>query len=72
VNPAAQRQGVGRALVQWGIEHAAEDKLPIYLAASREGEGLYTATGFVKRVERAFGGREELTALMVKDSMTGP
>lgn len=34
VSPEAQGKGVARALVQWGIDRAREDGVPVYLEAS--------------------------------------
>jgi GNAT superfamily N-acetyltransferase len=48
-DPAFGRQGVGRALLQWGIDRAAATNTPIFILASTEGERLYSALGFSKR-----------------------
>jgi predicted N-acetyltransferase YhbS len=48
VHREAQRQGVGAALVQWGLDRAIEEKLPAYLEASTAGFPLYTKLGFSK------------------------
>jgi GNAT superfamily N-acetyltransferase len=48
-DPAFGRQGVGRTLLQWGVERAAVTNTPIFILASKEGEKLYSAHGFSKR-----------------------
>lgn len=46
VHPAHQRQGVGRSLVQWGLDQAMQDELPVGLEASIKGTRLYESLGF--------------------------
>lgn len=48
VHREAQRQGVGAALVQWGLNWSAEENLPAYLEASTAGFPLYQKLGFKK------------------------
>jgi len=48
VHREAQRQGVGAALVQWGLDRSIEGKLPVYLEASTAGFPLYQKLGFSK------------------------
>lgn len=45
-HPKYQRKGVGRLLVQWGINVAEQLGLPIYLESSKGGVPLYEAVGF--------------------------
>lgn len=53
VAPSAQGRGVGRMLVDWGKELAAEEELPIFLEASVEAVGFYEKGGF-SRMSRDF------------------
>ena len=46
VHPKHQRRGIGRLLVQWGVDVAEQLKLPIYLEATFEGMRLYEKVGF--------------------------
>ncbi|KAB8263599.1 acyl-CoA N-acyltransferase [Aspergillus pseudonomiae] len=46
VHPAYQRQGIGRRLVEWGLEHATWDGTPVGLEASAKGTSLYQSLGF--------------------------
>jgi ribosomal protein S18 acetylase RimI-like enzyme len=46
VDPAYQRRGAGRQLVQDGITRAQAAGYPIWLSSSVSGKGLYQALGF--------------------------
>ncbi|KAF2498219.1 acyl-CoA N-acyltransferase [Lophium mytilinum] len=46
VHPEYQKRGIGRKLMQWGIEVGEQAGLPVYLESSVEGEGLYRSLGF--------------------------
>ncbi|KAM0547247.1 hypothetical protein ACHAPJ_010509 [Fusarium lateritium] len=48
VHPKYQGRGVARNLVQWGMNKAREEDVPIELAATPAGSGLYTKLGFKK------------------------
>ncbi|KAL2690121.1 hypothetical protein Neosp_004189 [[Neocosmospora] mangrovei] len=41
VHPDFQGRGVARRLVEWGINKAKEEALPIELSATPEGSGLF-------------------------------
>lgn len=47
VHPDHQRKGVGAMLMQWGMDKAAEENVPIWLTATPVGEGLYRKLGFI-------------------------
>lgn len=46
VHPDYQRQGVGKALVRWGLQQAASMGLTVHLEASSEGLPLYRSLQF--------------------------
>ena len=45
-SPAHQRRGAGALIVQWGIEQSRALNLPIFLAASPKGRGLFEKFNF--------------------------
>ncbi|RSL61898.1 hypothetical protein CEP54_005964 [Fusarium duplospermum] len=53
VDPAFQGRGIARMLVEWGINKAKEEGVPIELSATPAGSGLYAKLGFERLV---FGG----------------
>ncbi|CAI7576531.1 unnamed protein product [Penicillium pancosmium] len=46
VDPRHQRRGFGRSLVQWGLDRANEERIPVGLDASHQGLALYEDMGF--------------------------
>lgn len=48
VHPDHQRKGIGRKLIQWGLDEADRLGLIAYLEASPDGLRLYEQTGFEK------------------------
>ncbi|KAF5706467.1 integral membrane protein [Fusarium globosum] len=46
VSPGNQRRGVGKMLLQWGLDRAAEEGKDCYLVATEAGRPLYVAAGF--------------------------
>ena len=46
VAPAFQRQRIGLRLVQWGMERARADKVPVTLSSTPAGVRLYEKAGF--------------------------
>lgn len=46
VDPQFQRRGIGQQLVQWGLQQAARDNVPVGLEASVQGTALYEKLGF--------------------------
>ena len=46
VGPARQRKGIGRQLVQWGLQQGMQDHVPVGLEASIMGFRLYENLGF--------------------------
>lgn len=48
VDPNWQRKGIGRMLLQWGLERAQEENVPVGLDSTEVGEILYRKVGFEK------------------------
>jgi len=46
ISPAYQRRGVGGLLIDWGLEKAREEGVPVVLEATPNGLGLYLKKGF--------------------------
>jgi predicted N-acetyltransferase YhbS len=46
VNPKYHRRGIGGKLVQWGIDAAKEEHIPVVLEGSVTGTKLYSKIGF--------------------------
>ncbi|KAL4891457.1 acyl-CoA N-acyltransferase [Aspergillus ambiguus] len=46
VHPEYQGRGVGKKLMQWGLDVAEQLKVPIYLESTHEGRPLYERLGF--------------------------
>ncbi|GFF52936.1 hypothetical protein IFM51744_07975 [Aspergillus udagawae] len=48
VDPRHWRRGIGKMLLQWGVQRAAAEKRACYLVATPAGRPLYQAAGFTK------------------------
>ncbi|KAI7780805.1 hypothetical protein LA080_015488 [Diaporthe eres] len=46
VDPKYQRRGIARSLLQWGLERAEKEGLPVHLSATPDGASLYRSLGF--------------------------
>ena len=46
VHPDYQKRGIAGQLLQWGLDQADDQNLPIWLSATDAGRGLYTKHGF--------------------------
>jgi len=46
VDPEKQRRGIGRRLLEWGIQKGREEGVPVALEASPGGAALYKKVGF--------------------------
>lgn len=75
--PQHQGQGVGKALLRWGIERAEAEHRRIYLEATMEGLPVYEKSGWraLEQVDidyTRWGGQGEQTlTLMVRDPRSG-
>ncbi|KAL1953300.1 hypothetical protein VTO42DRAFT_3030 [Malbranchea cinnamomea] len=58
VHPAHQRRGIGRLLMQWGLDVAERLNVPVYLEATYEGLPLYEKCGFLRLKEGVVLGPE--------------
>jgi ribosomal protein S18 acetylase RimI-like enzyme len=54
-DPAFSRQGIGRALAQWGVARAAASNLPIFILSNTQGVKLYSSLGFSKGEPQKLG-----------------
>ncbi|KAI2639694.1 acyl-CoA N-acyltransferase [Hypomontagnella submonticulosa] len=61
VQPEHQRRGIGRLLMQWGINVADQLQLPIYTEASKPGLRLYESVGFERLTHLSLIHKEEVT-----------
>lgn len=66
VAPEAQRRGVGRALLRWGVERGEEEGVPVVLESSEAGRGLYAGAGFEVVGWQTFEGRDYRQPVMVR------
>lgn len=56
VHPSYQRRGIGKKLMQWGVQQAENERVPICLEATASGRGLYEQFGIqVVRVVKVDG-----------------
>lgn len=46
VSPKCQRTGIGKRLLQWGIDRCEEEQVPAVLVATEVGKPLYEKMGF--------------------------
>lgn len=46
VDEEHRRKGIGKALVQWGIDRANEEGKQVWLIATTDGKRLYDSMGF--------------------------
>ena len=56
VDPKHMRRGIGKILLNWGIDQAVKENRDCYLIATPAGQPFYAASGFqVLRVLKIFG-----------------
>ncbi|KAL1846250.1 hypothetical protein VTK73DRAFT_320 [Phialemonium thermophilum] len=56
VDPAHQRRGIGRLLLDWGLQRSAAEGRDVYLISTPAGKSLYLAAGFEDLGGFEFGG----------------
>ncbi|KAI1103791.1 acyl-CoA N-acyltransferase [Jackrogersella minutella] len=61
VDPEQQRRGIGRLLMQWGLNVAEQLDLPIYTESSQAGLALYEGLGFERLTHVRLIHKEEVT-----------
>lgn len=66
VDPAYQRHGIGMNLLEWGMNQAKEDGIPVILEATNAGQRLYEKAGFVGYGKWKWGKGDEMTSLMMR------
>ncbi|KAE8417491.1 acyl-CoA N-acyltransferase [Aspergillus pseudocaelatus] len=67
VSSKAQGQGVGRKLLQWGIDRSEEENIPATLVATNAGLHLYESTGFERTGWLFFDDERQKQTIMRRD-----
>ncbi|KAH7264602.1 hypothetical protein MRS44_012082 [Fusarium solani] len=68
VSPNHQRRGIGRKLVQWGLDRSEEEGVAAVLEASDAGKGLYEKMGFVEVGKMPFDGGKKEEPVMIRET----
>ncbi|WAO94307.1 N-acetyltransferase domain-containing protein [Fusarium falciforme] len=68
VSPNHQRRGIGRKLVQWGLDRSEEEGVAAVLEASDAGKGLYERMGFVEVGKMPFDGGKKEEPVMIRET----
>ncbi|KAI8714860.1 N-acetyltransferase domain-containing protein [Fusarium sp. LHS14.1] len=68
VSPNHQRRGIGRKLVQWGLDRSEEEGVAAVLEASDAGKGLYEKMGFVEVGKMPFDGGKVEEPVMIRET----
>lgn len=58
VSPHHQHQGIGSAMLKWGLDKADDKGMPVCLEASRAGRKLYERWGFLVKKVLPFDARK--------------
>ncbi|KAI0179997.1 acyl-CoA N-acyltransferase [Hypoxylon sp. FL1284] len=61
VHPDSQRRGIGRLLMQWGVNVAEQLRVPLYTESSIPGLRLYASMGFERLTHVRLVHKEEIT-----------
>ncbi|PYI07198.1 hypothetical protein BO78DRAFT_443455 [Aspergillus sclerotiicarbonarius CBS 121057] len=70
VDPKAQRMGVGRKLLEWGINRSEEEKIPAGLEATQAGLPLYQKMGFKQNGWMYFDNGQQKQQVMTRFCFT--
>ncbi|RTE77624.1 hypothetical protein BHE90_007868 [Fusarium euwallaceae] len=68
VSPNHQRRGIGRKLVQWGLDRSEEEGVAAVLEASDAGKGLYEKMGFIEVGKMPFDGGKKEEPVMIRET----
>ncbi|KAI8657991.1 N-acetyltransferase domain-containing protein [Fusarium keratoplasticum] len=68
VSPNHQRRGIGRKLVQWGLDRSEEEGVAAVLEASDAGKGLYEKMGFVEVGRMPFDEGKKEEPVMIRET----
>ncbi|KNG87173.1 hypothetical protein ANOM_005098 [Aspergillus nomiae NRRL 13137] len=68
VSSKGQGQGVGRKLLQWGIDRSEEERIPTTLVATNAGLHLYESTGFERTGWLFFDDERQKQTIMRRDT----
>ncbi|KAI8659967.1 N-acetyltransferase domain-containing protein [Fusarium sp. Ph1] len=68
VSPNHQRRGIGRKLVQWGLDRSEEEGVAAVLEASDAGKCLYEKMGFVEVGKMPFDGGKKEEPIMIRET----
>ncbi|KAF4458422.1 hypothetical protein FALBO_14848 [Fusarium albosuccineum] len=67
VSPKCQRTGIGKRLVQWGLDRCDEERVPAVLEASEPGRGLYEKMGFRQIGKSEFDKGRQIQPVMLRE-----
>lgn len=67
VCPDARGRGVGRELIQWGLDRSDEEAVPTVLEASNAGAILYKKYGFREIGRQSFNNGKHTQPIMLRD-----
>lgn len=68
VSPNHQRRGIGRKLVQWGLDRSEEEGVAAVLEASDAGKGLYEKMGFAEVGRMPFDEGKKEEPVMIRET----
>ena len=54
--PEYRGQGIASRLLRWGMERAAEEKVPVFLSSSPAGKSVYERAGFEEKGMKVLDG----------------
>ncbi|KXH34784.1 hypothetical protein CSAL01_00365 [Colletotrichum salicis] len=69
VSPGARGRGIGRGLIQWGLDRSEEEAVPMVLEASNAGAILYRKYGFKEIGRQTFDGGKHTQPIMLREAV---